>query len=234
MNNYTALDLNLPARISRLGELAYNLWWSWQPDASSLFQTLDKALWELTQHNPVKLLRQISAAKLEAAATDPAFLRRYDGVMKAFDRCLHAGGMWFTEKYPHLAGRPIAYFSAEFGVHNSLPIYSGGLGILAGDHCKEASDLGLPLVGVGFIYPQGYFRQHITREGVQEAFYDKLHFSAAPAVPAYDPDGNEVIISVDLPGRKIHAKVWKIQVGRVPLYLMDTDVEPNAPADREL
>ncbi len=115
-----------------------------------------------------------------------------------------------------------------------MPIYSGGLGILSGDHCKEASDLGLPLVCVGFLYPQGYFHQRITREGIQEASYDKLHFSEVPAVPAVDPSGNEIMISVDLPGRRIYAKVWKLTVGRVPLYLMDTDVAPNAPADREL
>ncbi|MFL5696365.1 MAG: alpha-glucan family phosphorylase, partial [Ktedonobacteraceae bacterium] len=141
---------------------------------------------------------------------------------------------WFSRTYPELIHRTIAYFSAEFGLHESLPIYSGGLGILSGDHCKEASDLGLPFVGVGFLYPQGYFQQRITRDGTQEASYDKLHFSEAPAIPACDPDGNEVMISVDLPGRRIQAKVWKLQVGRIPLYLMDTDVEPNAPPDREL
>src|SRR5258708_23942656 len=141
---------------------------------------------------------------------------------------------WFSHTYPELADKTIAYFPAEFGLHESLPIYSGGLGILSGDHCKEASDLGLPFIGVGFLYPQGYFHQRITRDGVQEASYDKLHFSEAPAVPAYAPDGNEIMINVDLPGRRIYAKVWKLQVGRVPLYLMDTDVPPNAPADREL
>lgn len=234
MNNYTTHDLNLPARISRLGELAYNLWWSWQPEASSLFQNLDRALWELTQHNPVKVLRQISAAKLEAAATDPAFLRRYDGVMKAFDRCLHAGGTWFTEKYPHLAGRPIAYFSAEFGVHNSLPIYSGGLGILAGDHCKEANDLGLPLVGVGFIYPQGYFHQRISPEGRQEAYYERLDYSTAPIEPVITRDSKHGLLKLPLNGRSIHVAAWRVRLGSVSLYLMDTDVEENEPWDREL
>ena len=136
--------------------------------------------------------------------------------------------------YPELRNKTIAYFSAEFGLSEALPIYSGGLGILSGDHCKEASDLGLPFVGVGFLYPQGYFQQRISRDGVQEAVYEKLHFSEAPATPAVGPDGNEVMISVELPGRRIHAKVWKVQVGRIPLYLMDTDVAPNAPNDREL
>src|SRR5947209_13101062 len=226
----------MPARISRLYELAYNLWWSWHSEARALYRTLDPDLWDEAGHNPVRFLSEIEPQLLEEAASNPHYLQRYDSVLDNFDRYIHprAEETWFSRTYAELLNQPIAYFSAEFGLHEALPIYSGGLGILSGDHCKEASDLGLPFVGVGFLYPQGYFRQHITREGVQEAFYDKLHFSAAPAVPAYGPDGNEVIISVDLPGRKIHAKVWKIQVGRVPLYLMDTDVAPNAPADREL
>src|SRR5436305_3998038 len=128
-----------------------------------------------------------------------------------------ANETWFSRTYPELIHQTIAYFSEEFGLHESLPIYSGGLGILSRDHCKEASDLGLPFIGVGFLYPQGYFHQRITGDGMQEAFYDKLHFSEAPAVPATGSDGNEVIINIDLPGRRIDAKVWKLQVGRVPL-----------------
>src|SRR5207245_9296208 len=131
-------------------------------------------------------------------------------------------------------GVSFCYFAAELVLQGAVPISSGGLGFLSGDHCKEASVLGLPFFGFGFLYPQGYFRQAITRDGVQEAFYDKLHFSEAPAIPALGPDGNEVMIQVDLPGRRIHAKIWKLQVGRIALYLMDTDVRPNAPNDREL
>ncbi len=226
----------MPTRISRLYELAYNLWWSWHPEARALYSDLDPELWENVGHSPVRFLSEVEPTILERAAADTNYLERYDGVLEVFDRYTHPRQeeTWFSHTYPELVDRPIAYFSAEFGLHEALPIYSGGLGILSGDHCKEASDLGLPFVGVGFLYPQGYFRQCITREGVQEAFYDKLHFSEAPAVPACGPDGDEVMISVDLPGRKIHAKVWKLQVGRIPLYLMDTDVSPNAPADREL
>lgn len=226
----------MPARISRLYELAYNLWWSWHPEACALYSELDQALWEHVRHSPVRLLSEVEPTVLEQAARTNAYLERYDAVLAAFDRYMHpqSEATWFSHTYPELAEHTIAYFSAEFGLHEALPIYSGGLGILSGDHCKEASDLGLPFVGIGFLYPQGYFRQHITRDGVQEAFYDKLHFSEAPAVPACGPDGNEVVISVDLPGRSIHAKVWKLQTGRIPLYLMDTDVPPNAPADREL
>jgi starch phosphorylase len=234
MNNRTIANFELPERLSRLGELAYNLWWTWKPEASWLFQNLDKTLWELMHHNPVKLLRQISPARLEAAATDPAFLRRYDGVMMAFDRCLEAGETWFTENYPHLAGETIAYFSAEFGVHNSLPIYSGGLGILAGDHCKEASDLGLPLIGVGFIYPQGYFHQRITPEGRQEAIYERLDYANAPLEPVSAPNTPQGLVELQLNGRQIHIAVWRVRLGSISLYLMDTDVEANNPWDREL
>ncbi|GHO76156.1 alpha-1,4 glucan phosphorylase [Ktedonobacter sp. SOSP1-85] len=226
----------MPSRISRLYELAYNLWWSWHPEARELYSSLDPELWEQVGHNPVRFLSEAEPQKLEQAATNSQYLERYDSVINEFDHYMHPrqDETWFSQNYPHLQDKTIAYFSAEFGLHESLPIYSGGLGILSGDHCKEASDLGLPFVGVGFLYPQGYFIQHVTRDGVQEALYDKLHFSEAPATPAVGPDGNEVVISVDLPGRRIYAKVWKLMVGRVPLYLMDTDVDPNAPHDREL
>ena len=226
----------MPPRISRLYELAYNLWWSWQPKARALYSTLDTDLWEETGHNPVRFLSEVDPARLEKAAHQSDYLQRYDSILSNFDAYMQpqARETWFSRTYPELSNKTIAYFSAEFGLHEALPIYSGGLGILSGDHCKEASDLGLPFVGVGFLYPQGYFRQSITREGIQEASYDKLHFSEAPAIPATDVDGNEVVITVELPGRRIHAKVWKLQVGRIALYLMDTDVEPNAPYDREL
>ena len=226
----------MPARINRLYELAYNVWWSWHPEARALYSVLDLQRWEEAGHNPVRFLSEVEPKHLEAAAKQEEYLHNYDSVLHNFDAYMHPQKQetWFSRTYPHLTEQVIAYFSAEFGLHEALPIYSGGLGILSGDHCKEASDLGLPFVGVGFLYPQGYFRQGITREGIQEASYDKLHFSEAPAIPATDTAGNEVMITVDLPGRRIHAKVWKLQVGRINLYLMDTDVEPNTPPDREL
>ncbi len=225
----------MPSRISRLYELAYNVWWSWHPEALTLYKELDPDLWDEAGHNPVRFLSEVQPRRLEQAAENTTYLERYDAVLSDFDHYMNPRAeTWFSQNYPELANQTIAYFSAEFGLHEALPIYSGGLGILSGDHCKEASDLGLPFVGVGFLYPQGYFRQSITRDGVQEAFYDKLHFSEAPAIPASDADGNEIMISVELPGRSIHAKVWKLQVGRITLYLMDTDVAPNAPDDREL
>ncbi|HEY7414651.1 MAG TPA: alpha-glucan family phosphorylase, partial [Ktedonobacteraceae bacterium] len=226
----------MPTRINRLYELAYNLWWSWHPEARALYSTINSDLWEEGGHNPVHFLSRVEPHLLMKAAEDPAYIQQYDSVISDFDHYMHPQPeeTWFTQNYPELTNHAVAYFSAEFGLHESLPIYSGGLGILSGDHCKEASDLGLPFVGVGFLYPQGYFRQQINREGVQGASYDKLHFSEAPVVPAVDSNGNEVMINVDLPGRRIYAKIWKLMVGRVPLYLLDTDVAPNAPADREL
>ncbi|MGE0101970.1 MAG: alpha-glucan family phosphorylase [Blastocatellales bacterium] len=227
-------ERTLPDRISRLNELAHNLWWSWHQNASWLFKHVDRTLWELTNHNAVKFLQQVSPAKLEAASVDPVFLRQYDGIMLAFDKCLEGKGSWFSETWPELAGQSIAYFSAEFGLHISLPIYSGGLGILAGDHCKEASDLGVPLVGVGFVYPQGYFKQTITSEGRQEAIYERLDYSAAPMECVISRESEGGLLDLHLDGHVIYVSVWRVRLGSLSLYLMDTDVEENEPWDREL
>jgi starch phosphorylase len=224
----------LPPRINRLMELAYNLWWSWHPEARELFATIDRTLWELTHNNPVKLLREISPTHLQVLAQDPSFLRRYDAVMIAFDAAMTRRDTWFSNTLPDLAGATIAYFSAEFGIHSSLPIYGGGLGILAGDHCKEASDLGVPLVGVGFMYPLGYFHQRLSFDGRQEAVYEYLDPAAAPLTPALTPEGKRCMVAVPIDTREIHVTVWHVRVGRVTLYLMDTDVPENAPWDREL
>ena len=224
----------LPERIIALRDLAYNLWWSWHPEAQALFSRLDPALWEQVYHNPLRFLAMIDPATLEAAAADQSYLSKFDAVIAAFDRYMHPRQTWFSRTYPTAGDMTIAYFSPEFGLHESLPIYSGGLGILSGDHCKEASDLGLPLVGVGFLYPQGYFLQRINADGTQEAIYNKLNFADVPAQPALTPDGKPAMIRVELPERSVFALVWRIQVGRIPVFLMDTDVEPNAPADRDL
>ncbi len=223
-------------QIARLSELAYNLWWSWNPAAQSLYHDIDPLVWKQVNQNPVKFLRRVSQRRLDWAASDEVFLLRYGEVMRDFDAYMNPepGTTWHAKHYPEPADQCIAYFSAEFGLHESLPIYSGGLGILAGDHCKTASDLDLPFVGVGFLYPQGYFQQRIDADGRQQAIYEKLDFAEVPAQPAVDPAGQQVLINVDLPGRQVYAKVWRIQVGRVPIFLMDTDVEENAPEDREL
>lgn len=225
----------LPHAIGRLQELAYNLWWTWNPDAQDLYESIDTQLWAQVSENPVKFLRRVSLQRLQEAAGDSDYLQRYHLVIQQFD-CYMAEGAdtWFKRNYSGRQDELIAYFSAEFGLHEALPIYSGGLGILSGDHCKEASDMGLPFVGVGFLYPQGYFTQQINATGGQDAIYEKIDFSEVPATQAVDTEGNPVVVHVDLPGRTVYAKVWKIQVGRVPIYLMDTDVEQNAHQDREL
>jgi starch phosphorylase len=224
----------IPDRIARLRELAYNLWWTWHPEAQELYQQIDAELWELDYHNPVDFLRDVRQRRLEAAAADPEYLKKYDAVLKSFDSYMSAKKTWFSTHYPDAKDTQIAYFSAEFGLHESLPIYSGGLGILSGDHVKEASDMALPFVAVGFIYPQGYFRQRLDHSGWQFAEYNKLNFADVPAIPSIDPQGHEVVVEVELPGRTIYAKVYRFQVGRVSLILMDTDIHPNSPQDREL
>ena len=233
MSRYTDLS-PFPDRINRLDELAVDLWWSWQPDARAVFRGLDYTLWRSTAHNPVRMLWAISRQKLEAAAQDPDFLRRYDRGVVALDAARLGRDTWWAARFPHFEHRSIAYFSAEFALHQSLPIYSGGLGVLAGDHCKEASDLGVPLIGVGLMYPQGYFHQHISAEGWQEESYEPTNWADAPIEPAVTPDGKPCITAVPLGDRTVLVAVWRVRLGRVKLYLLDTDLEENAPWDREL
>ena len=186
-----SLAQSLPPRIRRLSDLAANLWWSWHPEAAELFSTIDAGLWQASVSsgtpNPVTLLRAVAPRRLRDLARDPDFLGRYDAVLRAFDAALSAS----ASPAPEFSQAPVAYFSAEFGLHDSVPIYSGGLGVLAGDHCKEASDLGLPLVGVGLLYGQGYFHQRLSPDGRQEARYTELERSMAPLVPALTPEGTQ-------------------------------------------
>ncbi len=232
MNNESVSKL--PRRIDGLSELAYNLWWSWHIEARQLFKALDNPLWKATGHNPVKLLQQIAPYRLVAVAQDPLFLKKYDSVMSDFKDAMSEGDTWFNTKYPHLAQHTIAYFSLEFAIHNSLPLYAGGLGVLAGDYCKESSDLGLPMVGIGFMYPQGYFNQHISADGWQEEFYEQLNFGEAPISPVLTAHGQPMNVEVPLDTRSVRITVWQVNVGRVKLYLLDTNVEGNSPPDREL
>lgn len=230
----TPNHFSLPRRVSRLGELAYNLWWVWNPEAQRLFSQLDRPLWERVYHNPVAFLRHIERAELNAATNDRYYLERYDRVMRDFDAYLNREDTWFRQNYPQLTDRQIAYFSFEFGLHESLPVYAGGLGILSGDHLKEASDMGLPLVGIGFYYTQGYFSQRITEDGWQETRNLQLKFEELPVVPLNDETGGPMTISISLAGRNVSARILEVQVGRIPLYLLDTDLEMNSPADRQL
>src|SRR5260221_7159957 len=227
-------EIALPRRLERLAELACNLWWTWNPSAQGVFKHIDPSLWDDTYHNPVKFLRQAPRKTLNAAVHNKAVLELYDHTLAAFDASMHPPATWFSRTHPDQPDHLIAYFSTEFGLHDSFPIYAGGLGILSGDHAKEASDLGLPFVGVGFLYEEGYFHQRIMHEGKQEAYYNTLHMSHAPVLPVYNEQGAEVLIDVDLPGRRVYARIWKIQVGRIPLYLMDTDIPHNNAGDRKL
>ena len=224
----------LPTRIERLAELALDLWWTWNYQARMVFRRLDYALWRLTAHNPVRMLRLVAKERLELAAKDSSFLALYDQAVEQLERARVAKGTWWSTTLGGTPRQPIAYFSAEFAMHQSLPIYAGGLGVLAGDHCKEAGDLGLPFVGVGFMYPQGYFHQKVSSEGWQEEVYEKLNWQDAPIEPALTRDGKDCVIAVPLANRTVLVSVWRVHLGRTKLYLLDTDLDENAPWDREL
>ncbi len=223
-----------PGRIHRLGELATDVWWSWHPEARALFRRLDLAMWRSTAHNPARMLRMLGADVLQQAADDPVFLQLYDRSIAALDATRKSATSWWHGVQAAADPRAIAYFSAEFALHQSLPIYAGGLGVLAGDHCKEASDLGLPLVGIGFMYPQGYFHQRVTNDGWQQEHYERINWADAPIETAITPDGKPCITAVPLGDRTVLAAVWRVRVGHVKLYLLDTDLDENAPWDREL
>lgn len=224
----------LPKRISRLGELAYNLWWSWNLNGMRLFLQLDRRLWEEVSHNPIAFLHKLDQERLKEVEKDTYYLKEYDRVLAEFDDYMNAEKTWFTENHSDLTSKEMAYFSFEFGLHESMPFYAGGLGILSGDHLKEASDLGMPLIGVGFIYEQGYFIQKITEDGWQETSNYHFDFEDMPIISVVDKKGNPITISIGLPGREVKARVWMIQVGRVPLFLLDSSIPENQPYDRTL
>ena len=230
------LEVNpeIPPRLARLDELANNLWYSWDRPTRTLFARLNSALWSGVHHSPKAFLKSIDQKRINEAAADPVFLGTMNRVLSAYDS-------YQAEPQPELPGKPplqaadlIAYFCAEFGFHESLPIYSGGLGILAGDHCKGASDLRLPFIAVGLLYQQGYFRQTIDREGNQTAHYGDNDFDDMPIVPMRGEDGRDVRVAVDFPGRTVWAKVWRARVGPNSLYLLDTKLEENSAADQRI
>ena len=178
------------------------------------------------------MLWLLSRERLEQAARDPEFLALYDAAVAGLDHAYASQDTWMARTFPDVQNTTIAYFSAEFAIHQSLPIYAGGLGVLAGDHCKEASDLGVPLIGVGFMYPQGYFHQHVSAEGWQTESYERLNWADAPIEPAVTADGKPCVTAVPLGERSVLAAIWRVRIGRVKLYLLDTDLEENAPWDR--
>ncbi len=223
----------MPEKIAGLGELAFNLWWSWHPAARMLFKTLDRQVWKESGHNPVKMLQELPPETLAAAAQDREYVHRVDAVLSRFHREIGSKRGWFYEAVPDPEYPPIAYFSAEYGLHHALPFYAGGLGFLAGDYLKECSDLGVPLVALGFMYPQGYLRQKIRADGWQEdTLGEVLDRKAAPITMVLDETGNQLVVKVPFIEPPIHVAVWKIMVGKIPLYLMDTDIEVNEPWNR--
>ncbi len=223
----------LPARLKRLAELANDLLYSWDRQVRSLFYRLDHELWDSCSHNPKVFLRRVAQRRLEDAAQDRVFMEDFQRVLSAYEMYHQAG------THPAVNGfldptDLVAYFCAEFGFHESFPIYSGGLGILAGDHCKAASDFGMPFVAVGMLYRQGYFTQTIDAQGNQIAHYTPTQFNDLPIVPATDPNGNEVQVNVGIAGRQVLLKVWRAKAGRIMLYLLDSDLTQNAEADRRI
>jgi starch phosphorylase len=223
----------LPEALKPLRELAYNLWWTWNPDAFQLFRRLDIDLWEELYHNPVRLLGRVDQRRLEQAAADAGYMAHLNSVLMGLHDYM-TGATWFAEHYGDLKGQTIGYFSAEFGLHECLPIYSGGLGVLAGDHLKSASDLGLPLTAVGLFYRQGYFTQRLSSDGWQIEEYPYYDFHQMPVTIVKDDHGNPLRITVDVSGNSVAAQVWKVQVGRVNLYLLDADLPGNRAEDRQI
>jgi len=217
----------------RLGELSRNLWWSWDDDSAALFRALDPLCWPEVDHNPVALLQTIEMRVLEERASQLALHGRITHTYRRLQEYLASKRTWGARHASVLCARPVAYFSAEFGLHESLPIYSGGLGVLAGDHLKSASDLGIPLVGVGLYYDQGYFRQRLDREGWQHEDYIEVDSQRLPLQPAL-ADGKPLIITIDTRSGTIAARVWRVCVGRNDLLLLDSNIDGNTPEDRTL
>jgi starch phosphorylase len=232
IRTFTVLP-HLPERLQGLQKLAYNMWWCWNHEAVSLFRRIDDDSFDTVENSPVKLLGAMDQARLEQLLHDDGFLAHMDRVEEALNNYM-TSPTWFQETYGDSSPCRIAYFSAEFGIHESIPIYSGGLGVLAGDHLKAASDLGIPLAGVGLMYREGYFRQYLNVDGWQQERYPENDFFNLPLIPETRPDGSPLLVDVPFPGRTVWARLWRIQVGRVPLYLLDTNIPKNSAEDRAI
>jgi glycogen phosphorylase len=223
----------LPEKLACLRELSNNIVWSWDHTIRSLFRRMDRDLWEESNHNPVKMLGAISQERLELLASDDSFIAHIERAWNVFQDYKNSR-TWFDRCGEKHSDMIVAYFSAEYGLTECMPIYSGGLGILSGDHVKSASDLGLPFVGVGLLYQQGYFRQYLNADGWQQETYPENDFYNMPINPVLDEEGSPLQISVDFPGRKVFAQIWEVNVGRVPLYLLDTNIDQNEQDDRDI
>jgi starch phosphorylase len=224
---------SLPNKLSKLREIAMNMWWSWDPNAIRLFSRISPQLWEETRHNPVLFLSMLSQERLHELTKDEGFLAHLDRVYLQMQWYLDDEDTWFRKNGNYNKSLRIAYFSSEFGLNESIPIYSGGLGVLAGDHLKSASDLGLPLVGISLLYRQGYFRQYLNIDGWQQEEYPENNFMHMPLELMRNENDEPYVISVPMP-HQVYAQIWRVQVGRVPLYLLDANIEQNDPKDREV
>jgi starch phosphorylase len=230
-----ALESRLPVSLRPLERLAWNYWWSWAADGQSVLRDLDPDVWEDCEHNPRCLLAKTDQFRLMQMATDPSYIERVRKLASSFDAYMADTRTWQSAQgdAPVITPEhPVAYFCAEYGIHNSLPLYSGGLGMLAGDHLKSASDLHLPLVAVGLLYRYGYFRQRLRRDGWQEEFYGETHPSVLPIGQVMDETGAPVQVEVLMRGRNVRANAWRVEVGRIPLYLLDTNIPENEEIDR--
>jgi starch phosphorylase len=224
---------SLPDRLSRLTDIANNLWWTWDSEALELWRRMELDLWEEIYHNPIKLLGTISQDRLKALAEDDSFLAHLDRVATRLDAYMDAS-TWFDTRYESREDRTIAYFSFEYGLAESVPMYSGGLGILSGDHLKSASELGLPLAGIGLLYRKGYFRQYLNSDGWQQEYQPAIDVYTLPVSLQAGKDGAPLLVEVKIGKRTVSAQIWKVQVGRVPLFLLDTNLAANHPEDREI
>jgi starch phosphorylase len=220
--------------VRKLRDLAQNLWWSWQPEIRFIFRELDPELWRTAYHNPVAILNRLAEAEIAHRVQDLEMQTRIDQALRRLRTYLQEGGRWGRTHGGPLLAHPVAYFSAEFGIHQSLPIYSGGLGVLAGDHLKSTSDLGVPVVGVGLLYHQGYVHQYMDENGWQEDRYEPIEAGDLPIVPIAGADGGQMRIAVELPGRDVHLRLWRVAVGRSDLVLLDARDDANSAADQDL
>ncbi|MGI9428172.1 MAG: alpha-glucan family phosphorylase [Bythopirellula sp.] len=231
----TWTEITPQALYDKCNSLANNLWWSWHPDVVSLFRDLDPVRWRQLDHNPVAMLAKITPDQLAERASEMVLYTRINQAYRRLrDYLTNSHTTWGAREAGVLGSKPVAYFSAEFGIHESVPIYSGGLGVLSGDHIKSASGLGVPLLAIGLFYDQGYFKQQLDSEGWQQEEYQDTKVENLAMEPARDPDGKPITVSIDTLDGQLQARVWLMRVGRVPLYLLDCDVEGNRPEDREL
>ena len=226
-------DIELPPEFGKLYELAYNLWWAWTPHAQELFALIDGVAWRMYR-NPVQLLINVEPGRWQQLLDDEVFTSAYASVIQAFEQYRNGAATWYSRQHPDYSGAPVAYLSMEYGLHSCLPFYAGGLGVLSGDHLKSASDLGVPLVGIGLLYRHGYFHQTVDIDGLQQHTYVEYDFNRLPVRPVAGVTTGRLVVRVPFPNRDIAVGVWVAEVGRIPLLLLSTDVPENESADRTI